>query len=144
MVDESAPTAATTPPPIHVLLVEDDDNYVALLKHRVSDDIVLTAVASLGEAFVARGDFDLTLLDLTLRDAPGGVDTVRAAKGRVPEPIVVLTGLDDFDGMYAREAKAAGATEWASKDIEPHLLVRILRVASACSRLSRSWSPSHD
>jgi len=115
-----------------VLLIDDDPDYAEILTLNLSDgiDIVHAATLTDGMRIAMEGHFDATLLDLNLPDTKGGLDTIRKAVGAVPGPIIVLTGSVD-DGLMVKAAKAAGATDWASKDMAPRLLERLIRIVAA-------------
>lgn len=85
---------------ITVLLVEDNPDDADILAELLRDggarDVHLVRVETLrdGLAQLARGGFDLVLLDLSLPDSQG-LETVRRALAKPAPPIIVLTGLED-------------------------------------------------
>jgi len=117
---------------LRVLLIDDDPDYAELLTMTLRDgiDIVHAATLTDGMRIAMGGHFDATLLDLTLPDTKGGMDTIKKAVGSVPGPIIVLTSSGD-NGSMVKEAKNAGATDWASKTMSPQLLERLIRIVSA-------------
>jgi CheY-like chemotaxis protein len=84
-----------------VLLIEDNMGDVRLLREmfdgQASHEIDLTHVDCMraAEAHLAKGAFDIILLDPGLPDAQG-VSAIRRTHAAAPRvPLVVLTGLDD-------------------------------------------------
>lgn len=89
--------------PYRVLAVEDDPSLAFVLKETLEytdkAQIDATMAGSLGEALktLAKGDFEMVLLDLTLPDSDG-VDTLkRMLEEAAGLPVVVVTGHDDPD-----------------------------------------------
>jgi diguanylate cyclase (GGDEF)-like protein/PAS domain S-box-containing protein len=141
-----------SPDPVHVLLVEDNAGDAHLVEELLAElatpSFTLTHVVRLSEARreIARGVFDVVLLDLGLPDARG-METVRGiqeAGGRLP--LVVLTGLDDTStGM---EAIHHGVQDFLPKgELSEQLLGRALRYAIERHRLEeeqRLWAKAFE
>ncbi|MBI5505075.1 MAG: response regulator [Deltaproteobacteria bacterium] len=125
---------------MHILLVEDNPGDARLIKELLRDTrsngFDLASLPDLESALdrLARGAFDVVLLDLSLPDS-NGLDTLAAVHAQAPRlPIVVLTGLDD-EGTAIR-ALAAGAQDFLLKaDVQGPLLVRALRYAIERKRI---------
>lgn len=117
---------------LQVLLVEDNSGDARLLREMFSKEktgsLELTHVLHLSEALnlLAKGGFDVVLLDMGLPDEHG-LDTVRRARAAAPTvPLIVLTGLDDE--ALAAEAMQEGAQDYLIKgEIENRALPRALR-----------------
>ena len=117
-----------------ILLVEDNPGDARLLREMFredeSHDNELTVVDSMSgaEGHLARGGFDMVLLDLVLPDSQG-LGAVRRARAAAPRvPLVVLTGLDDES--LAAQALQEGAQDYLIKgQIETRGLFRALRYA---------------
>jgi signal transduction histidine kinase len=122
----------TTKATLQVLLVEDNSGDARLLREMFSNErtgsFELTHVLRLSEALIllAKGGFDIVLLDMGLPDGHG-LDTVRRAHAVAPGvPLIVLTGLDDE--VLAAEAMKEGAQDYLIKgEIENRALPRALR-----------------
>lgn len=120
--------------PIRALLVEDNPGDVRLLQEALRDaraeGIELTHVGLLEEAHarLARGGFDVVLLDLSLPDGHG-LETVSRTVGAAPTiPIVVLTGLADEGAAF--QALREGAQDYLVKGQGDGILVsRAVRYA---------------
>ena len=117
-----------------LLLIEDNRGDARLLREMLDEeglrDTEVSHVERMseGEALLARGDFDLILLDLGLPDAEG-LEAVRRAHAAAPRvPLVVLTGQDDE--ALALKALQEGAEDYLVKGkIDTRTLLRALRYA---------------
>ena len=119
---------------LHVLLVEDNALDALLFREMFSKEppgtILMTHLVRMqdAEAQLAKGGFDIVLLDMGLPDAHG-LDTIRRARAAAPGvPMIVLTGLDDEE--LADDAMREGAQDYLIKgQIENRALPRALRYA---------------
>ncbi len=117
-----------------LLLIEDNRGDARLLREMLDEeglrDTEVSHVERMseGEALLARGDFDLILLDLGLPDVEG-LEAVRRAHAAAPRvPLVVLTGQDDE--ALALKALQEGAEDYLVKGkIDTRSLLRALRYA---------------
>jgi diguanylate cyclase (GGDEF)-like protein/PAS domain S-box-containing protein len=118
-----------------VLLIEDDPGDVELVRlqllERKADAFVVIQAASLKEAAQKiRSEQlqpDVVLLDLNLPDSTG-TQTVRLCRNLIPDvPVVVLTGLDDYQATQM--AIEAGAEDFLTKGSEGSLLRKAIRYA---------------
>src|ERR1700733_1112186 len=124
----------TNQAPLQVLLVEDNSGDARLLREMFGKEKAgsfdLTHVLHLSDALslLAKGGFDIVLLDMGLPDGHG-LDTVRRARAAAPGvPVIVLTGLDDE--VLAAQAMKEGAQDYLIKgQIESRALPRALRHA---------------
>lgn len=129
---------------VSALIIDDDPEAVLLMGMRLNEAcaadqrFILEGADTLssGLAEIARGDYDVILLDLTLPDSRG-LDTVKAV---IPKaggiPIVVLTALEDE--ALGLEAIALGAQDFLNKDrLNMTLLGRSVRFAIERSALLR-------
>lgn len=127
---------------LKILLVEDDPADAFLLQKLLSktSSVELIHVERLDEGIrsihsvpadsMAAGEeiqkkaFDAVLLDLSLPDSKGGLDTVKRMHAANPDmSIVVLTGLDDEEVAIA--ALREGAQDYLIKgEIQKTLLIR--------------------
>jgi len=130
---------------VSALIIDDDPEAVLLMGMRLNEAcaadqrFVLEGAETLrdGLAEIARGDYDVILLDLTLPDSRG-LDTVKAV---IPKaggiPVVVLTNLEDE--AVGLEAIALGAQDFLNKDrLNMTLLGRSVRFAIERSALLRA------
>lgn len=118
---------------IRILLVEDNPGDVRLLKETLAEadasDLQILATAdrlmAAGE-ILARQEFDLVLLDLSLPDSHG-LQTIASVRELAPLlAVVVLTGLDDE--TLAMDALRKGAQDYLVKgQTDSRLLVRSVR-----------------
>ncbi len=119
---------------IRVLLIEDNPGDVRLIKEmlREADPVhfKLESADQLSEGLklIAKGGFDLLLLDLGLADSQG-IETLKKAQAKTSGiPIIVLTGL--ADEMVGINAVQEGAQDYLMKgQIDGVLLVRTIRYA---------------
>lgn len=121
-----------------VLLVEDNPGDAKLIQHHfaqeaftgVTSDVELTHVESLTATLeeLDAGGYDCVFLDLGLPEC-SGLETLERTLDADPDaPIVVITGLDDYE--RAVEAIKAGAQDYLVKDeIDARTLSRSLRYA---------------
>ena len=122
----------STMPGCRVLLVEDDALDVILLRTMFSKEMPgkfwLTQVGRMheAEAYLAREDIDVILLDLGLPDVRG-LETLRRARVAAPQTaIIVLSGLEDES--LANAALKGGAQDYLIKgQVESRALPRVLR-----------------
>lgn len=127
---------------MNILLVEDNPGDAHLLQQQLKDAFLdaymLVLAGTLGEAVaeLARGQFDVMLLDLSLPDT-SGLDTVVMADAAAPDlAIVVLTGLDDEN--TAVDAVRRGAQDYLIKgQMGATLLIRSLKYAVERKRLNQ-------
>src|SRR5919106_1487535 len=116
---------------MRVLLVEDNEDDALLIREAMCETTVEIERAERLSAAVeqlAKGGFDVVLLDLSLPDA-NGLDNIGRVRSRAPGiPIVVLTGLNDEE--TAVKALEQGAQDYLIKGhVDGHLLTRALRYA---------------
>jgi two-component system cell cycle sensor histidine kinase/response regulator CckA len=119
---------------IAVLLIEDDMEYVHLTQEmlalvwRAPFDLKHADRLSTGIEQLARGTFDVVLLDLSLPDS-WGFDTFTRVQAQDPHvPIIVLTGLDDES--LVNKVMQEGAREYLVKgEMEGDLLAGAIRYA---------------
>jgi len=121
-------------PLIHVLLIEDNPADALLIQAMLAEPssarFEVTPAATLGKGLesLARGTFDVVLLDLSLPDSFGleTFDIVRAQAATMP--ILVMSGLDDENAAVS--AVHSGAQDYLVKgSVDSHLLARSLRYA---------------
>lgn len=125
---------------LQILLVEDQPNDAQLIREALEARgpgwFSLAAVERLSEALeeVARGSFDVVLLDLTLPDSQGLDALAQLKAGTTDIPIIVLIGIDDDE--LTIELARLGAQDYLVKgELESRLLERSLRYAVERSRL---------
>jgi len=118
---------------ISVLLIDDDALDRRLVKLALSDTggqvkFKIEAAERLAQAgeLMARGSFDVVLLDLGLPDSRG-IETVKKFRSLNAEvPVVVLTGMEDEESAIA--ALKAGADDYVAKGkLLKDLIVRSIR-----------------
>lgn len=119
---------------IRVLLVEDSRAARRMISSSLEDvknlHFELQCCESLAEALdiAATSQFDVVLLDLTLRDSTGLTTCVQLHQRAPALPIVVLTSSDDE--TFALDALKAGAQDYLLKaEVSPSLLTRTIKYA---------------
>ncbi|MGI8550887.1 MAG: response regulator, partial [Dehalococcoidia bacterium] len=125
--------------PLQVLLVEDNPGDAVLIQEFLRDARTLqtnvTWVQDLASAIahLARGNFDLVLLDLSLPDSQG-IETLRQVVAfTTAVTVVIMTGLDDE--QLATRALSEGAQDYLVKGhIDAAMLERALRYATERAR----------
>src|SRR6202048_1735319 len=119
---------------MRVLVIEDNPGDARLLEEMFGKErpgtFAVTHLSLMSEAVIhlAKGEADIVLLDLGLRDTHG-LESVRRAHAAAPGiPLIVLTGMDDE--ALAAEAMKEGAQDYLIKgQIENRALPRALRHA---------------
>lgn len=117
---------------IRVLLVEDDPGDEAYIREVLSEgkdqEIHLETTDRVGTALarMEQGDVDLVLLDLSLPDSTGLATFQKMYKAWPRVPIVLLTGLDDY--QMAVKAVSEGAQDYLiKKGLDTGVLLRAIR-----------------
>ncbi|MGA9348778.1 MAG: response regulator [Anaerolineae bacterium] len=119
---------------LKVLLIEDNPGDARLIREILAEergasfDVEGADRLSTGLEYLAGGDIDVVLLDLSLPDSRG-LDTFARVHAQAPEvPIILLTGLDDEE--LAVKAVREGAQDYLVKgQVDSSLLVRSMRYA---------------
>lgn len=119
---------------LRILLIEDNPGDARLIRELLADvpsrPFVLESVSRLASGLerLARGGFDVVLLDLLLPDSRG-LDTFTRLQRRFGDlPVVVLTGLDDEE--LALASLQAGAQDYLVKgNVTSNSLARSMRHA---------------
>ena len=117
-----------------ILLIEDNPGYARLVQKmlavssQIEYQIECADRLSTGLKYLAKGEYDVVLVDLGLPDSKG-LDTLDKVYAQVPAvPIVALTGIDDE--ALAVQAVRQGAQDYLVKgDIESKTLQRVMRYA---------------
>jgi GAF domain-containing protein len=120
--------------PIRILLIEDNPGDARLLQEMLveakglSFELEQREQLSTGLEWLAEGNPDVILLDLSLPDSQG-FDTVTQVLAQAPQaPIIVLSGLDDED--LAVSAVRVGAQDYLVKgQVSSDLLARAIHYA---------------
>ena len=119
---------------LKVLLIESDPGYIDQVREMLSKvpgqsfDLQWAEALLPGLDRLAKGDFDVVLVDTSLPDSHG-LDALEALRMHAPAvPIVILSGLDSE--ALALRAVQIGAQDYLFKGkLEPDLLYRSLRYA---------------
>ncbi len=118
---------------VNVLQIEDSPTVVQLTRSMLAEangaTIELESGESLSEGIqrVARGGFDVVLLDLILPDSQG-LDTFRVFNAAAKVPDVIFTNVDDEEQSLV--ALREGAADYLIKsEVTPKWLARSLRYA---------------
>jgi two-component system cell cycle sensor histidine kinase/response regulator CckA len=135
--------------PIKILLIEDNPGDVRLVREMLTDagaqGITLEWVPRLSQGleYLAKGETDLVLLDLSLPDSRG-LETFCKAYTRAPEiPFVLLTGLDDE--TLALTAVQKGAQDYLIKGkTDANRLLRAIRYAAERKKLEKALQQARD
>lgn len=127
--------------PVRVLLVEDDeDDYVvtrAMLDdaERITVDLAWADSADDARRLLARGDYDLLLVDHRLGGSTGLEFVRQATQDGFRGPFILLTGV--YDGEIDDDALDAGVSDYLVKGtIDPALLERSIRYAIQHARFT--------
>lgn len=125
---------------IRTLLVEDEPSAVRLIQETLAEakavGFELTQMDRLNDALklLAREEFDVVLLDLSLPDSQGLGALVQAQAQAPGVPIVILTSLNDE--TVALKAVQEGAQDYLVKGpLANAILVRAIRYAIERKRL---------
>lgn len=104
---------------MRILVIEDNPDDLALLRHSLKKHAeftyTITDACSLGEAktMLAKEDFDIVLLDLSVTDM-SGFSTLLALREEFPNvPVIIVSGLNK--DLY-RWTTELGAGQFVSKD----------------------------
>ncbi len=134
---------------LKVLLVEDNPGDVFLLQELLQEvttaNVELQPFEQLFDALdcIARENFDVILLDLSLPDSQGLDTFIRMAHHAKATPIIVLTGLDDE--TLALRAMQSGAQDYLVKgQVTGDLLVRSMRYAIERQRSENALRQSEE
>lgn len=119
---------------IKILLIEDNPGDARLIMEELLTvkvarfDLVLAERLSQGLKYLAEGNIDIVLLDLSLPDS-NGIDTfLRIFEQKPDVPVVVLTGYDDES--FAKNALRHGAEDYLIKgQVYGTLLARSIQYA---------------
>jgi diguanylate cyclase (GGDEF)-like protein/PAS domain S-box-containing protein len=135
--------------PIRILLVEDNPGDADLVREQLDSgsegafQIAWAETLEAARAQLARGGFDVVLLDLSLTDSQG-LYTFRAVHEQAPQvPIVILTGRDDED--VALQSLQEGGQDFLVKgQTTGWLMGRMLRHAVERKRAEQALLRSED
>jgi diguanylate cyclase (GGDEF)-like protein len=131
--------------PIKILLVEDNAVQIILIKAMLQTldskqsylkqlELICATQLSEGLLYLADGDVDIVLLDLSLPDTDGLETILTLREHNQDVPVVILTSHDDE--ALAVEALQSGAQDYLVKgQINREMLVRSLRYALERHRL---------
>ncbi|MPZ38592.1 MAG: response regulator [Rhizobiales bacterium] len=110
-----------------ILLIEDDPGLAEMVKSYLGEagfDVSAAGRGETGIAMLARGPFDLVILDLMLPDLDG-LEVCRRIRARGRTPILMLTARGDaMDRVVGLEL---GADDYLPKPFEPRELLARLR-----------------
>jgi len=134
---------------ISVLLIEDDLGYSRMIREMIVEskkpgfDLHHSDTLIKGLDALAKENFDIILLDLTLPDSEG-LDTLLRVKGLVPDiPIVVLTSLEEE--KVALKAVQESAQDYLYKgDVRPTLLIRAIKYAVERKRMVQDLQHAYE
>jgi len=131
-----------------VLFIEDNPAEVRLVKEALAEarsgEFEITHAQHLpgGLRRLARGKFDVVLLDLLLDDTPRLGALLEIYEQSAQVPVVVLTGLEDES--VARWARKEGARDYLIKGkVESEALARSLLNAAQQASVKRSGTVAH-
>jgi two-component system cell cycle response regulator CtrA len=125
---------------MRVLLVEDDEQTAASIKMMLLNENVICDTTDLGEGGLEIGkiyQYDIILLDLMLPDIEGYEVLRRMRAARVRTPILILSGLADFD--HKIKGLGFGADDFLTKPFDRRELIARIQ---AIVRRSKGHSES--
>ena len=106
-----------------ILVIDDDEEILHLLKsvlERAGMSVLTAASVRDGEALLGRGEVDLLILDVMMRDEDG-LSFCRRLRATVTTPIIMLTALStDVDRIVGLEV---GADDYLGKPFNPRELI---------------------
>ena len=134
---------------IKILLIEDNLDHVEIIRTLLSEikeisfDLEHAGLISEGLKILAKGDFDLVLLDPTLPDSRR-IDTLKKTHNCAPEvPIIVISSLEDE--FLAAQAVNLGVQDCLIKDqLTGSLLSRSIRYAIERRRAEEALRESEE
>jgi PAS domain S-box-containing protein len=134
---------------IKVLLVEDNPGDTLLLQEYLKDvttattELIPVETLAAALAYLAKENFDVILLDLSLPDSQGWETFVKTHSQVRVTPIIVLTGIDDQ--TLAIKAMQEGAQDYLVKgQVTGDLLVRSMRYAIERQRAEEALRQSEE
>ncbi|HLP91825.1 MAG TPA: response regulator [Nostocaceae cyanobacterium] len=134
---------------IKVLLVEDNPGDVLLLQELLQDvmstvvELIPVDLLSSALNYLAKHNYDVILLDLSLPDSQGWDSFVKIHHHAKATPIIVLTGIDDEN--LAIRAMQEGAQDYLVKgQVSGDLLVRSMRYAIERQRVEEALRQSEE
>lgn len=134
---------------IKVLLVEDNPGDILLLQELLQDvtatvvELIPVDLLSNALNYLAKHNYDVILLDLSLPDSQGWDSFVKIRHHAKATPIIVLTGIDDEN--LALRAMQEGAQDYLVKgQVSGDLLVRSMRYAIERQRVEEALRQSEE
>jgi len=135
-------TVADSPSRLKALLIEDNVLDARLIQIMLNEagsgqfEVERTDRLASGLNVLAKGETNIVLLDLSLPDSTGGLDTFNAVHAQAPHvPIIVMTGLDDE--TIAVQTVQQGAQDYLVKgQVTGPLLARAMRYALERKRMA--------
>ena len=119
---------------MRILLIEDNEDDMYLIRESLAEreeatfDLEWATSLERGLSFLADGQFEVVLLDLSLPDSQGIATLERTQERAHDVPVVVLTGLNDE--AVALQTMRKGAQDYLVKGrIDSDILVRVMRYA---------------
>ncbi len=134
---------------VNILFIEADPRYARTIADQLARtgdapvNLDVSGRLSTGLELLAKGDFDVVLLDLSLPDSQG-LTTLVTTRDRDPDmPIIVLTDLESQ--TMATAAIGAGAQDYLiKKNIDGSLLIRSIHYAIERKRVDESLRASRE
>jgi DNA-binding NtrC family response regulator len=112
--------------PGRILVVDDELNIrgaLAKILEKAGETVVMAESGDMAVSMLAEAPFDLVITDLKMVGA-GGLEVLRAAKQRQPEPeVIVLTAYGTVES--AVDAMKEGAYDYLTKPLDPERLLHV-------------------
>ena len=112
--------------PGRILVVDDELNIrsaLAKILEKAGETVVMAESGDTAVSILAEAPFDLVITDLKMVGA-GGLEVLRAAKQRQPEPeVIVLTAYGTVES--AVDAMKEGAYDYLTKPLDPERLLHV-------------------
>lgn len=116
--------------PYRVLIVDDQRMSRQLFESIVSSNesyVVAAAVetAMFADAWCAKGEIDLVLMDVVMKDGSNGLDAAARIKASYPGiKVIIVTSMPD--PMFLSRARAAGVDSFWYKEVESEPMLRVM------------------
>ena len=116
--------------PYKVLIVDDQRMSRQLFESIVASDPGYTVAASVetamfADAWCAKGEIDLVLMDVVMKDGSNGLDAAARIKASYPGiRVIIVTSMPD--PMFLKKARDAGVDSFWYKEVESEPMLRVM------------------
>ena len=116
--------------PYNVLIVDDQRMSRQLFESIVSSDPGYTVAASVetamfADAWCAKGEIDLVLMDVVMKDGSNGLDAAARIKASYPGiKVIIVTSMPD--PLFLKKAREGGVDSFWYKEVESEPMLRVM------------------